>query len=264
MFRKKGSMSIVIVVWMIVVMCCSALLNSIIYSRYVENQHYSRQRNKYMADGSAELCKGLLVGYFNSLSDEEYYTFTYQRQTDDTNVLEIRYANTDADGNVEAGSVTGGAVEHDAKLRIVPDNSPYIVRDMENDSSEIDIINESVNAYLANIGYLDFRSGENKATLSFDLSSKERYNLYNIVYNSEYAETWLSEPDATYIELPEMKAHVNIDYLGGHISTDLIISGLRLYRDKLTWVEDEGTVYAFIDTESMKIVYDDYTSIHVQ
>lgn len=226
---KKGSISFVLLVSLVVLCAGAVIFNISISSRYNAKIEYERIENRYIAESGVDLAVGLFINY---LSNQDY---------------------------VLAYSQNG-----DGSFQVVDVYSPYLIDEIKAaesaDSIPIDLVAAESADYLSSIGYLDFKR-DNGIELSVSTyGQKDSFKLSRLCIEPYFLISRKEENALVKSKINPIYLTVKSKYKGGEVLCNVVISDLYISRQPFRSVTygELSSVSAVLDTAQAKVVYDNY------
>lgn len=229
MKRKKGNMSIVLLIALIAVLGGSVITGITVKSKYDGKTAYSRLENRYIAESGIDLSIGLFLNY---LANQEFI-LTYIKS-------------------------------EDGSYSLLDEYSPYIldeIREKENtDAVPLTTISVECNNYLSSIGYLDFiRSSGVEISLS-TFYNKDNFKLSQLCISPNFIVEKIGTGNEIQSRINPLYLAVRSYYKGGEVLCNIEISDIRVIRDPFAEIEvgEMANVTAYIDVAFCKVQYHNF------
>ena len=227
---KRGNISLVLLVSLLVVMAGAAITATAINSRHQAKDSYARLQNRYLAESGVELAIGLFVNYLAS----QDYVLTYQ-QTENGYLLMDQYA---------------------------PYLTAEIAQPSEMDDIKMQLVSTECSDYLSSIGFLDF-SRDGGVSLYVN-GQKENLRLSHMGYEMNFALSQDGSPSVS--KLRPVSLTVTSKYKSGEVLCTAEITGLKIKRDRLPSVQPGQltSTNAAILTDEATIKYTNYQNYRLK
>ncbi len=223
---KRGSISLVLLVSLLVVTAGAAITATAINSRHHARDSYIRLQNRYLAESGVDLAIGLFVNYLAS----QDYVLTYQR-TESGYLLMDQYA---------------------------PYLTVEIAQSSETDNIKMQLVSTECSDYLSSIGFLDFSRDGGVSLFVAGYGQKEQLRLSHMGYESGFVLAQDSSPSVS--RLRPVSLTVTSKYKSGEVLCTAEITGLKIKRGKLPSAESGqlASTNAAILTDEATIKYTNY------
>lgn len=228
--KKKGNISFVALVALIVVCCGAAVLAVAANTKYNAKSEYQRVEDRYIAESGIDTAIGLLISYISNRD----FVLPYEK-TDD-----------------------GGYVASDKFV-------PYFLDEIKNanddDTVYIPIIENECKDYLASVGYLEYmKDGVIKLGIK-TFGDKKRFIISEMCIQPNFLLSRGAEAGGTKkSKLNPIFVEVKTKYRGGEVNASVKISNLYAVREAFLELEpnENGSVKAYVDTSKAKIEFENY------
>lgn len=224
--KKRGNISFVVLVALMVVCCGAAVINIASGSKHNSKTEFERLRNRYIAESGVDTAVGLFVNY---LSHQDY-ALAYTKNEDGSYSLITEYA-------------------------------PYLLPELKEHAAQeevpIGLVSTETKDYLASVGFLDYK---NNGRITFVVNTHGNIlKLSEICVEPDFL---LSEDTETpqRSKLNPIYLSVTSSYNGGEVMCNVKISEIYAVRDVFleTNTGEIQSVKAWLDTDSIQIEYVNY------
>ncbi len=223
--KKKGNISFVVLVALLVVCCGAVIINIASSSKYNSKTEYERMRNRYIAESGIDTAVGLFINYL----DNQEYSLAYTKN----------------EGNAYS---------------VISEYSPYLLQELkENKGTEdvaIDLIANETKDYLVSIGFIDYK---NNGNISLSVNTHwDSFKLSDLCTESDFI---LSEDTGEQrSKINPIFLSVTSSYNGGEVMCNVKISNIFAVRDAFseTDIGEIESVEAWLDISDAEIEYLNY------
>lgn len=228
--KKKGNISFVAFIALIVVCCGAAVLAVASNSKYNAKKEYQRIEERYIAESGIDTATGLFINYL---------------------------ANRDL--------ILAYTKNEDGGYSVIDEFSPYISEEIKESEDEdivrIKIVESESRDYLAGVGFLDYIKDETIQIGINTFGDKESFKISEMCTEYDFLLSLNSDDNTNKrSKLKPIYLTVKTNYRGGEVMADVKISNLYAEREAFPDIgEGEmGSVRAFIDTENAEIEFENY------
>lgn len=229
---KRGNLAIVMLAGLIILMSTACLLNLSISDKAAVKQQYERMENRYIAESGVDVA----IGFFENYIANQIYSLEYVK-TDTGYILDDRF-------------------------------SPYLIDDIRlaenSDSVNIAIVENEANAYMSNIGFIDFKRDNGISIDINTFSQKDNFKISRLCIDNGFAESNTAGGSASFSvssRINPIYLTVKVRYKSGEVICNVRLENIVVKRQQfkpLYNVGDSGNVQVRTDTSNIKIIYDNY------
>lgn len=227
--KRKGNITVTLLISLVVVCSGAALLSVASASRYQARTEYERLQNRYIAESGIDMAIGLFLNYL----DNQEYVISYTCLPNGECVINGQ-------------------------------NAPYIVPELRTCEADADMIRLSLmenegRDYLSAIGFRDFQGTDSIQFALQIYGSRERFRLPELCTDSGFAFGNINEVRDIASRLLPLRLSVRSSYRGGEVLAGVTIDGLTLSRDPFFKSDKEqGSILARVSTSAAKVSYETY------
>ena len=225
---KKGSISLVLLISLVVLLSGAAVATLAANEKYRAKEAYARIENRYIAESGIDMALGLFLRYL----DHQEYAVAYQN--------------------------TGGS------YAITDAHAPYLIHEIQEsentDNVSLDLVARETNDYLSSIGFLDFsRSGGVEVALR-TMDDMQRFKLSRLCIDPGFIVGGSGEPSEVRSKINPIYVTIKSKYKGGEVLCTIQISDIYVVRKPFAAVSlgEPASVEAWIDASDAKTEYQSY------